>query len=85
MSASSPGENRQPMPRLDTVMADIESLGYGTPEYHEAMWFLLSIMARRQYAIADRLRADIRRRDRAATTRAANRAAREDANQEARR
>lgn len=64
-------------PRLNAVMADIEDLGYGTPEYHEAMWFLLSIMARRQYAIADRLRAERRKRERAAATRAANRAARE--------
>jgi hypothetical protein len=62
-------------PRLDAVMADIESLGYGSPEYHEAMWFLLSIMARRQACIADRLRADQRKRDRAAATRAARRGA----------
>jgi hypothetical protein len=63
--------------RTDGVMAEINSLGYGTPEYHEAMWFLLSIMARRQYAIADRLRADRRKRERAAATRAAKRAASE--------
>jgi len=60
-------------PRMDAVMRDIESLGYGTPEYHEAMWFLLSIMARRQFAIADRIRADRRKRERAAATREANR------------
>lgn len=60
--------------RLDALMAQITDLGYGTPEYHEAMWFLLSVMARRQYAIADRLRADQRRRQRAAETRAARKA-----------
>jgi hypothetical protein len=58
-------------PRINAVMRDIESLGYGTPEYHEAMWFLLSVMARRQFAIADRIRADRRRREHAAATRAA--------------
>lgn len=42
--------------RLDAVMADITALGEGTPEYHEAMWFLLSIMARRQAMIAEGLR-----------------------------
>lgn len=63
--------------RLDDVMAQIEALGYGTPEYHEAMWFLLSIMARRQFAIADQLRRDRRKRERAAATRATNRAARD--------
>lgn len=60
--------------RTIQIMREIESLGYGTPEYHEAMWFLLSIMARRQYAIADRLRVDQRRRKRAAATRAARKA-----------
>lgn len=59
---------------LDAVMVDIESLGYGTPEYHEAMWMLLSVMARRQACIADRLRAERRKRERAAATRAAKRA-----------
>lgn len=63
---------------LDQVMLDIESLGYGTPEYHEAMWFLLSIMARRQAMIAEsirRSRADSeRRRERAAATRASSKA-----------
>lgn len=64
--------------KLDAIMEQIEELGYGTPEYHEAMWFLLSIMARRQYAIADQLRVNQRRRERAAATRAANRALREE-------
>jgi len=58
---------------MDAVMRDIESLGYGTPEYHVAMWFLLSVMARRQYAIADQIRADRRKRERAAATREAKR------------
>jgi hypothetical protein len=64
------------MSNIETVMADIETLGYGTPEYHDAMWFLLSIMARRQSAIAELKRQDARKRERAAATRAANRAAR---------
>jgi len=59
-----------PVPRLDAVMQEIESLGSHTPEYHEAMWFLLSIMARRQYAMADNLRREQRKRERAAATRA---------------
>jgi hypothetical protein len=63
--------------RNDKVLKEIESLGVGTPEYHEALWFLFSIMARRHACIADRLRADQRKRERAAATRAANRAARE--------
>ncbi len=62
------------MGNVDTVMRDIESLGHGTPEYHEAMWFLLSIMARRQFAIAESIRTDNRRRERAAATRAARKA-----------
>lgn len=60
--------------RLDALMVEIQSLGYGTPEYHEAMWMLLSVMARRQACIADRLRANARRRERAAETRAARKA-----------
>lgn len=60
---------------IDAVVAQINDLGYGTPEYHEAMWFLLSIMARKQYAMADRIRADQRKRERAAATRAARKAA----------
>lgn len=56
---------------LDAVMHDIDALGYGSPEYHEAMWFLLSVMARRQFATAERIRVDRRRRERAAATRAA--------------
>ena len=59
-------------PRLDAVQAEINSLGYGTPEYHEAMWMLLSVMARRQAIMADHLRMSQRRRERAAATRAAN-------------
>lgn len=58
-----------PHKRFDAVVAEINKLGYGTPEYHEAMWMLLSVMARRQACIADRLRADRRRRERAAETR----------------
>jgi hypothetical protein len=57
------------MPRLDGVMQQIESLGHGTEEYHEAMWMLLSVRARRQAIIADRLRAERIRRERRAETR----------------
>ena len=64
----------QAMPRLDAVMVEIESLGVGTPEYHEALWMLLSVMARRQACIADSIRRSRvdseRRRARAAATRA---------------
>lgn len=60
--------------RLDSVMGEIESLGVGTAEYHEAMWFLLTIMARRQAVIAESIRANTRRRARAAETRAARKA-----------
>lgn len=63
-------------PRVDAVIAEINELGYGTPEYHEALWFLFSILARRQFAIADRIRHDRRKRERAAATRERNRAAR---------
>lgn len=42
--------------RIEDVMAQIAALGEGTPEYHEAMWMLLSVMARRQAIIADQLR-----------------------------
>lgn len=56
--------------RTDSIMRQVEELGYGTPEYHEAMWMLLSVMARRQACIADRLRADHRRREHRAAARA---------------
>lgn len=45
---------------FDKVMRDINSLGEGTPEWHEAMWFLLSVMARRQAILADSKRRSIR-------------------------
>ena len=55
---------------LDKVMQDIESLGVGTPEYHDAVAFLLTIMAKRQWIIADSIRRSRRdsqqRRERAA-------------------
>ena len=56
--------------RFDQVLRDIESLGVGSPEYHEALWMLLSVMARRQACIADTKRRDRRIRERAAATRA---------------
>lgn len=63
------------MSNLEVVMADINDLGVGTPEYHEALWFLLTVMARRQAVIAESIRTNQRRRDRAAATRATRRAA----------
>lgn len=52
------------MPNLDMVMRQIEALGWGTEEYHTAMWMLLSVMARRQAIMAERIRADRIRRER---------------------
>ena len=48
--------------RFDKVMAQIVSLGEGTPEYHDAMAFLFTIMAKRQWIIAESYRKS--RRDR---------------------
>lgn len=60
---------------LDKIMADIEALGIGTPEYHDAVAFLLTIMAKRQWIIADSIRRSRRdsevRRERAAARKAA--------------
>jgi hypothetical protein len=42
-------------PGLDLLMRQILAFGYGTPEYHWSMWMLLSVMARRQAIIADRI------------------------------
>jgi hypothetical protein len=60
--------------RLNELMKSIESLGHGTPEYHDAMAFLLFTMAKRQGIIADSIRQSRRdserRRQRAAATRA---------------
>ena len=61
------------MSNVEAVMADINDLGIGTPEYHEALWFLFSILARRQYAIAESIRTNQRKRERAAATRAQRR------------
>jgi len=41
---------------IDRVMQQINDLGWGTEEYHEAMWMLLSVMARRQAIMADHIR-----------------------------
>jgi hypothetical protein len=55
--------------QLNEIMREIESLGVGSPEYHDATAFLLTIMAKRQWIIADSIRqsrADSeRRRERA--------------------
>jgi hypothetical protein len=64
-------------PKIDKVLAEIAALGYGTAEYHEAMWMLLSVMARRQAIIAESIRTNQRRRDRAAATRERRRQAAE--------
>lgn len=53
-------------------MEEIESLGVGSPEYHEATAFLLTIMAKRQWIIAEsirRSRADSEKRRAAAAKR----------------
>lgn len=49
-----------------------DDLGIGTPEYHEAMWMLFSVLARRHACIADDLRRNARRRARADETRETN-------------
>lgn len=41
---------------LNRIMTEIESLGVGNPEYHDATAFLLTIMAKRQWIIADSIR-----------------------------
>lgn len=42
--------------RLDEVMQQINALGEFTPEYHDALAYLLTVMARRQWIIADQMR-----------------------------
>lgn len=60
--------------RLDEVMRQITELGEYTPEYHDALAFLLTVMARRQWIIADQIRRS--RRDSATrSARAKNRPA----------
>lgn len=41
------------MTTLAEVERTIESLGYGTPEYHEAVAMYLMIMARAQWRLAE--------------------------------
>lgn len=41
---------------LEEIDRQIEALGYGTPEYHEATAFLLTVMAKRQWILADQAR-----------------------------
>lgn len=43
--------------RLDLIDRAINDLGYGTPEYHEAVAFLCTIMAKRQWILAEQARA----------------------------
>jgi len=57
---------------LNALMKQIQELGEGTPEYHDALAFLLTIMAKRQWIIAEsirRSRADSERRRAAAAKR----------------
>lgn len=49
---------------MDEVMAQITALGENTPEYHEALWFLFSVLARREASMAERMRANARRNER---------------------
>lgn len=56
---------------LEKVMREIDDLGVGSADWHEAMWFLYSILARRHAGLAWATRLDEQRRARAAATRAA--------------
>lgn len=58
----------------DRLMEEINALGVGTPEYHEGLWMLFSILARRQGILAEHARLSRRKRERAAETRQRNRA-----------
>lgn len=42
--------------RRAEAVTRLDELGHRRPEYHGAMWMLLSVMARRQAIIADSLR-----------------------------
>jgi hypothetical protein len=42
--------------RLAEIERQIEDLGVGSPEYHDAVAFLLTVMARRLWIIADQIR-----------------------------
>lgn len=70
-----------PSANLDAVCREIESLGAHTPEYHDATAFLLTVMAKRQWIIADQIRRSRRdsaaRRERAAARKAEREAGRE--------
>lgn len=59
-------------PSVDDLLAQIDALGYGTPEYFDCMGFLFTVLARSQWRRADQARADVRRRERLAAGRAAD-------------
>lgn len=42
--------------RLEMIERAIDRLGIGTPEYHEAMAFYCTIMAKRQWILAEQAR-----------------------------
>ena len=42
--------------RLELIERQIEALGEGTPEYHEALAFYCTIMAKRQWILAEEAR-----------------------------
>jgi hypothetical protein len=44
------------MTTLSEIEREIEALGYGTPEYHEAMAFYCLTLARSQWRMAERAR-----------------------------
>lgn len=57
-------------PSLTSLVAQINALGYGTPEYFDCMAFLFITLARSQWRRADQARASVRRTERIATDRA---------------
>jgi hypothetical protein len=50
------------MTTIEQIETAINDLGYGTPEYHEALAMYFMVLARSQWRRADWARADRRRR-----------------------
>lgn len=63
MTEPAPNNQAERRSNFDEIMRQITELGEGTPEYHDALAFTLTIMAKRQWIIADHIRQS--RRDRA--------------------
>jgi hypothetical protein len=47
-------------PTVAQIEQAINDLGYGTPEYHEALAFYLMTLARAQWRVADRIKSRTR-------------------------